>query len=175
MWELDYKESWAPKKWCFWTVVLQKIFASSLVCKAIQPVHPNGDQSWVFTGRTDVEAKTPILGPPDVKCSLIGKRPWCWERLRAGGEGGDRAWDGWMASPTQWIWFWANSGRWWRTGKPCELQSTGLQSAGHNLVTEQQGGKNTLTGMQLLIPLQLWLRAAQEPFAVSSPGVETQG
>ena len=67
MWELDYKESWAQKNWCFWTVVLEKTFESPLDCKEIQPVHPKGDQSWVFIGRTDVEAETLILWPPDVK------------------------------------------------------------------------------------------------------------
>ena len=67
MWELDHKESWAPKNWCFWTVVLEKTLESPLDCKEIQPVHPKGDQSWVFIGRTDAETETPILWPPDVK------------------------------------------------------------------------------------------------------------
>ena len=75
MWELDHKESWAPKNWCFWTVVLEKTLESPLDCKEIQPVHPKGDQSWVFIGRTDVEAETPILWPPDAKNWLIGKDP----------------------------------------------------------------------------------------------------
>ena len=75
MWELDYKESWAPKNWCFWTVVLEKTFESPLDCKEIQPVHPKGDQSWIFIGRTDAEAETSILWPPDVKNWLIGKDP----------------------------------------------------------------------------------------------------
>ena len=74
MWELDYKESWEPKNWCFWTVVLEKTLESPLDCKEIKPVHPK-DQSWVFTGRTDVEAETPILWPPDVKSWFIGKDP----------------------------------------------------------------------------------------------------
>ena len=74
MWELDYKENWAPKNWCFWTVVLEKTLESPLDCKEIQPVHPK-DQSWVFIGRTDVEAETLILWPPDVKSLLIGKDP----------------------------------------------------------------------------------------------------
>ena len=73
MWKLDYKESQAPKNWCFWTVVLEKIFESPLDCKEIQPVHPKGDQSWVFIGRTDAEAETPILWPPHAKSWLIGK------------------------------------------------------------------------------------------------------
>ena len=73
MWELDYKESWALKNWCFWTVVLEKTLESPLDCKESQPVHPKGDQSWVFIGSTDVEAKTPILWQPDAKSWLIWK------------------------------------------------------------------------------------------------------
>ena len=84
MWELDYKESWGLKNWCFWTVVLEKTFESPLDFKEIQLVHPKGDQSWVFIGRTDVEAETPILWPCDVKSWLIWKDPdarkdWWWE------------------------------------------------------------------------------------------------
>ena len=75
MWELDYKESWALKNWCFWTVVLEKNFGSPLDCKEIQPVPPKGDQSWVFIGRTDVEAETPIIWSPDAKSWLIWKDP----------------------------------------------------------------------------------------------------
>ena len=75
MWELDGEESWAPKNWCFWTVVLEKTLESPLACKEIQPVNPKGDQSWIFIGRTDVEAETPVLWPPDVKNWLIGKDP----------------------------------------------------------------------------------------------------
>ena len=73
VWELDYKESWAPKNWCFWTVVLEKTLESLLDCKEIQPVHPQGDQSWVFIGRTNVEAEAPIVWPPDAKNWLIWK------------------------------------------------------------------------------------------------------
>ena len=73
MWELDYKESWVPKNWCFWTVVLEKALESSLDCKEIQPVHSKGDPSWVFIGKTYVEAETPIFWPPDVKSWLIWK------------------------------------------------------------------------------------------------------
>ena len=75
MWELDYKESWEPKNWCFWTVVLEKTLESPLDCKEIQPVHPKGNQSWIFIGRTDAEADTPILWPPDAKNGLIVKDP----------------------------------------------------------------------------------------------------
>ena len=173
--ELDYKESWAQKNWCFWTVVLEKTLECPLDCKEIQPVHPKGDQSWVFIGRTDVEAETPIVWPPNVKSWLNGTDPdagtdwgqeekgtqrmrwldgitdsmhmsfgklrelviereawraaaygitksrtrlsdwtelnWCWERLKAGGEVGDRGRDCWMVSPTQWTWVWANCRR----------------------------------------------------------------
>ena len=84
MWELDYKENWVWKNWCLWTVVLEKTLESPLDCKKIQPVHPRGHQSWVFIGRTDVEAETPILWPPHAKCWLIAKEPdagkdWRWE------------------------------------------------------------------------------------------------
>ena len=73
MWELDYKESWVPKNWCFWTVVLEKTLESPLDCEEIQPVHPKGNMSWIFTGRTDAEAETPIFWLPDVKNWLIGE------------------------------------------------------------------------------------------------------
>ena len=75
MWELGYEESWVPKNWCFWTVVLEKTLESPLDCKEIQPVHPKGDQSWISIGRTDAEAETPELWPPDEKKWLIGKDP----------------------------------------------------------------------------------------------------
>ena len=75
MWELDCEESWALKNGCFWTVVLEKTLESPLNCKEIQPVHPKGDQPWVFIGRTDAEAETPVLWPPDAKSWLIGKDP----------------------------------------------------------------------------------------------------
>ena len=75
MWELDCEESWVPKNWCFWTVVLEKMLKSPLYCKEIQPVYPKGDQSWVFTGRTNVEAETPVLWLPDVRSWLIWKDP----------------------------------------------------------------------------------------------------
>ena len=113
MWELDYKESWAPKNLCFLAVVLEKSLDSSLDCKEIQPVHPKGDQSWVFIGRTDVEAETPILWPPDAKSWLIWKDPDAGDDWRGGGEGANRGRDGWMASPTQWTWVWVNSRSWW--------------------------------------------------------------
>ena len=75
MWELDYKENWGPKNWCFWTVVLEKTLESPLDCKEIQPVHPKGNQTWIFIGRTNAEAETPIRWPPDAKNWLILKDP----------------------------------------------------------------------------------------------------
>ena len=136
MWELDYKERWAPKIWCFWTVVLEKTLESLLSCKEIQPVNPKGNQSWIFIGRTDAEAETPMLWSPDAKKLTHLKRPWWWERLKVGGEGDDRGWDGWKASPTQYTWVWVNSESWWWTGRPGILQSMGSQRVGHNWVTE---------------------------------------
>ena len=87
IWELDYKESWVQKNWCFWTVVLEKTLESPLDCKEIQLVHPQGDQSWVFLGRTDFEGATPILWAPDVKSWLIWKDPDAgrdWEQEEKG-------------------------------------------------------------------------------------------
>ena len=136
MWELDCEESWALKNWCFWTVVLEKTLESPLDCKEIQPVHPKGYQPWVFIGRTDVEAETPILWPPDVKELIHWKRPWCWERLRAGGERDDRGWDGCMASLTQWTWVWVDFGSRWWTGRPGVLRFIGSQRVGHDWATE---------------------------------------
>ena len=126
MWELDNKESWVLKNWCFWTVALEKTLESPLVSREIKPVNPKGNQSWISIGRTDAEAETPILW----------KRSWCWGRLKAGGEGDDRGWDDWMASLTQWTWVWANSGSWWRTRKPGVLQFMRLQTVRRDWVTE---------------------------------------
>ena len=130
MWELDHKESWAPKNWCFWTVVLEKTLESPLDCKEIQPVHPKGDQTRVFIGRADVKAETPILWKSWCEELTHLQRPWCWERLKAGGEGDDRGWHCWMASPTQGTWVWVNSGSWWWTGRPGVLQFMRSQRVG---------------------------------------------
>ena len=102
LWMLDHKESWVQKNWCFWTVVLEKTLESPLDCKEIQTVHLKGDQSWVFTGRTDAEVETPILWPPDSKSWLIRKDPDAGKDWK--GEVDDRGWDDWMASPTWWTW-----------------------------------------------------------------------
>ena len=111
MWELDHKEVWVLKNRWFWTVVLEKTLETPLYCKEIKPVHPKGNQPWIFIGRTVAEAEVPILWLPKAKNQITGERPWCWERLKAGREGDDRGWDGWMASPIQWTRFWANSGK----------------------------------------------------------------
>ena len=136
MWELDSQERWASKNWCFWTVVLEKTLESPLECKEIQPVHPKGNQSWIFIRRTDAGAETQILWPYDTQELTHWKRPWCWERVKAGGERDDRGWDGWMASPTQWTRVWVNSGSWWWTEKPGALLSMGSQRVGYNSATE---------------------------------------
>ena len=134
MWELDYKESWVSKSWYFWTVVLEKTFESHLDCKEIQSVYPKGNQSWIFIGRTDAEAANTLATWFEEPTHW--KRPWCWEKLKVRGEGDDRGWDGWMASPTQWSWVWVNSGSWWWTGRPGVLQSMGSQGVGHDWATE---------------------------------------
>ena len=132
---LGCEESWEPKNWCFWTVVLEKTLESPLVCKKIQPVHPKGAQSWVFIGRTDAEAETPTLA---TSCEELThwKRSWCWEGLGAVGEGDGRGWNGWIASLTQWAWVWINSGSLWGIGRPGVLQFMGSQRVGHDWTTE---------------------------------------
>ena len=136
MWELDHEEGWALKK-CFWTMVLKKTLESPLDCKEIKPVNCKESllnfrwQDWCWSWSSNTLA---------TRCEELThwKRPWCWERLKAGGEGGNRGWDGWMASLTQWTWVWANSGRWWRIEKPAMLQSMGSQRIGYNLMTGPQ-------------------------------------
>ena len=115
MWELDYKEGWASKNWCFWNVVLEKTLESPLNCKDIQPDHSEGDQPWDFFGRTYAKAETPVLWPPHAKSWLIGKdsdagRDWGQEEKGTTEDA--------MASPTWWTWVWVNSGSWWWTGRP---------------------------------------------------------
>ena len=105
MWELDYKESWVPKNWCFWNVVLEKTLESPLDCKEIKRINPKGNQSWIIIRRTDAVLKSYTLATWWEKL-IYWKRPWCWERLKAGGEGDDRGWDGWLASLTWSTWVW---------------------------------------------------------------------
>ena len=136
MWELDYKESWVLKNWCFWTVILEKTLESPLDCKEIQSVHPKGNQSWIFIERTDVISWNSNILITWCKELTHWKRPRCWKRLKAGGEGDDRGWEGWVASLTQWPWIWASSGSWWWIGMPGVLQSMGSQRVRHDWATE---------------------------------------
>ena len=121
-------QSWTRLKW------FSSSSSSSRGCNELQPVNPKGNQSWIFIGKTDTEAEIPILWPPDVKNWLIW-RLRCWERLKAG-EGDDRGWDGWMASPTWCTWIWISSRRWWWTGNPGMMQFMGSQRVRHDGETE---------------------------------------
>ena len=134
MWELDHKESWAPKNCCFWTVVLEKPLQSPLNCKELKPVNPKGNQSWIFIGRCWSWNSNTLA----TSCKELTnwKRPWCWERLKVEGEGDDRGWDGRMASLMWWTWVWRGSGNWWWTGKPGVLQFMGSQWVRHDWATE---------------------------------------
>ena len=133
MWELDLKESWALKNWCYWTVMLGKTLESPLNCKEIQPVNSKGNQSWVFIGRTDVEAQAPVFCLPDVKNWLIGKDPFAGKNWRQEEKGTT---EDEMVPPTQWTPVWVNCGSWWWTGRPGVLQSMGSQRVRHDWVTE---------------------------------------
>jgi len=127
IWELDHKESWMLKNWCFWTVVLEKTLKSPLDCQEMKPVNPKGNQCWIFIGRTDAEAKAPILWPPDVKNWLIWKDPDAgkdWRQEEKGMTEDEMV--GWHYR--LWgTWVWASSRNWWWTGKPGLLQSMGSQ------------------------------------------------
>ena len=180
MWELDYKESWAPDNWCFWAMVLEKTPEIPLDYKEIQQVHPKGKESLVtqscltlcdpmdiayqappstWFSRQEYSSGLPFPSPDRKSVLNIHwkdwcwswnsnalatwckelthlKRPWCWERLRAGGEGDDRGWDGWMASLTRWTWVWVDSRSWWWTGKPGILRFMGSQRIRHDWATE---------------------------------------
>ena len=134
MWELDYKESWA-KNWCFWTVVLEKTLESPLDCKEITSPFYRWSalgvhwKDWCWSWNSNTLATS-------CKELTHWKRLWCWEGLGAGGEGDDRGWDGWMASPTRWMWVWVNSGSWWWTGRPGVLRFMGSQRVGQDWATE---------------------------------------
>ena len=114
--------------------MLEKTLQSPLDCKVIQPVYPKGNQSWILKDWCWSWSSSTL----DIWCKELThlKIPWCRERLKAGGEGDDRGWDGWMASPTQWTWVWVSSWSWWWTGKPGVLQSMGSQRVRHDWATE---------------------------------------
>ena len=130
MWGLDCEESWALKNWCFWTVVLEKTLESPLDCKEIQPVHSKEISHGISLEGMMLKLKLQYLA---TWCKELThwKRLWCWEGLRAGGEGDYRGLEGWMASPTRWTWVWVNSGSWWWTGRLGMLRFTGSQRVGH--------------------------------------------
>ena len=117
--------------------IFMKTLESPFDYKEIKPVNPKKYQPWMFIGRTDAEAETPILWAPDLRSWLIGKDPDAGKDWRQEEES-SRGWDGWMASLTWWTWVWVGSGSWWWTGKPGVLQSMGSQRVGHGLTTEQQ-------------------------------------
>ena len=156
MWELDYKESWTLKNWCFWPVVLQMLersLESSLDCKEIKPVNAKGNQSWIFIGTTDGEAETPILWPPNAKNRLIGKDPDAGKDWRLKD---DRGWVDWMAPSIQWIWVYIGSGSWWWTGGPGMLQSMGSQRVGHDWVTDLNSCSHLLSTSKSPLSVQLF-------------------
>ena len=129
-WTIKKSERWridAFELWCW------RILESPLDRKGIKAANPKENQSWIFIGRTDTEAETLATWWEEL---THWKRPWCWERLRAGGERDSRGWDGWVASLTQLTWVWARSGSWWWTGKPSMLQSMGSQRVGHDWTIE---------------------------------------
>ena len=130
MWELDCKESWGPKNWCFWTGVLEKTLESPLDCKEIKLVHPKGNKPWIFIGGWSWNSNTLTNWFLFTGKDLDAGKDWRWEE-----NGDNRGWDGWMASQTRWTWVWANCGTWW-TGKPGVLQSMGSQRNRHNWATE---------------------------------------
>ena len=130
IWELDYKESWAPKNWWFLTVVLEKTLESPLDCKEFQPVHPKGDQSWCSLEGLILKLNLQYFG------DLMRRVDSLKKSLGAGGEGGNRGWGGWMASLTRWPWVWVNSSCWWWTGRPGMLWFMGSQRVRHDWATE---------------------------------------
>ena len=155
-------ESWTVKKaerrrnWYFWTVVLEKTLESPLDCKEIQPVHSKGDQSWVFFGRNDAKAETPVFLPPHAKSWLIGKDPDAgrdWGQEEKGMTEDEMAG---MASLTRWSWVWVNSGGWWWTGRPGVLQFMVSQRVGHDWVTELNWILHWAYVPQLSYPFVCW-------------------
>ena len=138
MGELDHKESWVPKDWCFWTVVLEKTLESPWTArKSNQSILKEISPEYSLEGLM-LKLKLQYLGHLMQRNDSRENElpPWCWERVKAGGEGDNREWDSWRASPTRWTWVWASSGSSWRTGKPAMLQSMGSQRVSHDWVSE---------------------------------------
>ena len=128
MWELDYKESWALRNWCFWTMVLEKTLDSPLDCMEIQPVHPKGNQSWSHLKDWCWNSNTSATWLEEIRRADSFEQTLMLGKTEDGRWRDDRGWDGWMASPTRWTWVRVSSRNWWWTGKPGVLQSMGLQS-----------------------------------------------
>ena len=154
MWQLDYKESWMLKNWCFWSVVLEKTLESPLDCKEVQPVHPKENLSWIFIGRTDAEAETPILWPPPVKNWFIGKDPgagkdWRWEK-KGTTEDEMVEWHHRLSGHEL-----VNSRSWWWTGRPGMCCSPWSHKELDKTVTELNWTPYLL-GQWLLAPLPMW-------------------
>ena len=149
MWELNDKEGWALKNWCFWTVVLEMTLESPLDNEEIQPVHPTGNQSWVVIGRIDAEAETPIIWPPNVKNWLTWKDPDAgkdWRQKEKGTTEDETV--GWYHRING---VWVNFGSWWWMGRPDVLQSMGLQRVGHDWTTELNWTELKVTNTNTLI------------------------
>ena len=138
MWALECKEGWAPRTDAFELWCWRRLLKGPLDNKEIQPVHPKGNQPWIFIESTDAEAEVPILWPADAKSWLIGKDPDAGKDWRKEEKRMTEDEMGWMVSLIHWAWVWANSWRWWWTGKPGILQSMESQRVGHTWVTEQQ-------------------------------------
>ena len=135
MWELDCEESWVPKNWCFWTVVLEKTLESSWTARrSNQSILKEISPEYSLEGLM-LKLKFNTLATWCKELTHL-KRPWCWQRLRAGREVGNRGWDGWMASLTRWTWVWVGCRSWWWTGRPGMLQPMGLQRVGHDWATD---------------------------------------
>ena len=131
MWEFDYKESWALKNWCFcWRRLLSVQESRRSNQSILKEINPEYSLEGLM-----LKLKLQYLATWCKELTHL-KRPWCWERLKVRGEGDDRGWDAWIASPTQWTWIWVNSGGWWWTGRPGMLQSMGSQRVRHDWVTE---------------------------------------
>ena len=135
MWELDHKENWVPKNWCFWTWCWRRLLRVPWTARrSNQSIWKEISPRCSLKGLM-LKLKLQYFGHLMQRVDSL-ERFWCWEGLGAGGEGDDRGWDGWMASPTWWTWVWVNSGSWWWTGRPGMLQFMELQRVGHDWATE---------------------------------------
>ena len=172
MWKLYYKESWVPKNWWFWTVVLEKTLESPLSCKEIQQGNPKGNQYRIFIGKTDDEAETPILWPPDEKNWLIREDPDLGKDWRQD-EKGMTGWDIWIMLPAWWTLVWANSGSYWWTGKPGILHqfghkesetTDGLNWTELNLTKKKKNKKKNISQMGQFLLSTYWTLAEDHTY-----------